>query len=96
MRLSELDQGQCSRRAPVQGPRGRAYAAGTSAAPERNWPESSTSSWPATPTSGHTSTGGIDDDMCWWCDIGEHQTRFRLVASGPRVEGAGTGPVEEG
>ena len=29
----------------------------------------------------------IDDDTCWWCDTGERQTRFHLVARYPTWRG---------
>ena len=31
--------------------------------------------------------GLIDDDTCWWCDTGERQTRFHIVARCPRWRG---------
>lgn len=57
------------------------YASSTSEAPELSWPGGLTNFWPATPTSGCTSTewGTIDDDTCWCCDTGVRQTRFQLV-----------------
>ena len=44
--------------------------------------------------SGHANIGSylhrmelVDDDTCWWCDTGERQTRFHLVASCPAWRG---------
>ena len=44
--------------------------------------------------SGHANIGSylhrmelVDDDTCWWCDTGERQTRFHLVASCPSWRG---------
>ena len=31
--------------------------------------------------------GTIDDDRCWWCNTGERQTRFHLVARCPAWAG---------
>ena len=35
----------------------------------------------------HDKIHKIDSDRCWWCDTGERQSRFRLVARSPAFAG---------